>query len=139
MGTRFWRSAVFLAAASLIVGWVVHGVLLHAEYARLPGLFRPEAEAQRYFPWMFLAHLMIGFGMTWIYRRGVSVEKSWVLHGVCFGLGLATLTTLPTDLIYYAVQPMPGEVVAKQITFEVLGIVLMGILVVWLNPPKNTA
>jgi hypothetical protein len=137
MGTRFWRSAFVLTAASLIVGFVVHGIILHEEYAKLPHLFRSEAESKRYFSLMLLAHFMIGFGMTWMYRRGIPVEKPQVLQGVCFGLGLATLTTLPTCLIYYAVQPMPGEVVAKQIVFEVLGVVLMGILVVWLNRPEK--
>jgi predicted membrane protein len=54
----------FIAWAVVFVVWmigsfVVHGILLHADYAKLPGLFRPEAEAQRYFPFMILAHMLM--------------------------------------------------------------------------------
>ena len=39
--------------------FVVHGVLLHADYASLSQLFRPEADAQRHFPFMILAHVIL--------------------------------------------------------------------------------
>ncbi len=43
------------------------------------------------------------------------------------------LVTIPTYLIYYAVQPMPGMVVAKQIVFDSIGMVLLGIVAAWIN------
>ena len=54
----------FIAWGVLFVAWfcgsfVVHGVLLHDDYMRLPNLFRPEADAQRYFPLMILAHVIL--------------------------------------------------------------------------------
>jgi len=33
---------------------------------------------------------------------------------------------VPLDLIYYAVQPMPGATVAKQIVFETILMVILG-------------
>jgi hypothetical protein len=41
--------------------------------------------------------------------------------------------TIPTYLIYYAVQPMPGALVFRQIVFDTVGIVAMGIAVAWIN------
>jgi hypothetical protein len=46
---------------------------------------------------------------------------------------MAVLRTIPTYLIYYTVQPMPGAMVVKQIVFDSIGVVLMGIVVAWLN------
>ena len=43
----------------MLGSFVVHGSLLQAEYAKLPNLFRPEAESQKYFPLMILAHVIM--------------------------------------------------------------------------------
>jgi len=48
------------------------------------------------------------------------------------------LTTIPLYLIYYAVQPIPGAVVVKQIVLDVIAVVILGIVVAWLNQPKRT-
>jgi len=36
-------------------------------------------------------------------------------------------------LIYYAVQPMPGALVVKQIVFDSICMVLLGIVAAWIN------
>src|SRR5262245_48774664 len=125
MNKRFWISGLVLGIASLMLGFIVHAVLLRDDYAQLPGLFRSEADAQRYFPFMLLAHFLIGLGMTWMYRRRVPADRQFLSAGISFGVGLAVLMTAPMYLIYYAVQPMPGEVVLKQIIFEAIGVVLL--------------
>ena len=56
-----------------------------------------------------------------------------VRSGVRFGIAIAVLMTIPIYLIYYAVQPMPGAVVAKQIVFDVIAMVIMGVAVAWIN------
>ncbi len=53
-------------------------------------------------------------------------------QGVRFGVAAALLTVVPTYLIYYAVQPMPGALVARQIVLELILLVLLGILAAWL-------
>jgi hypothetical protein len=97
--------------------YVVHGVLLHEDYAKLSGLFRSEAEAQQYFPLLIFAHVLLSGALVWIYARGVEA-KPWVAQGIRFGIAVALLTIVPTYLIYYVVQPMPGATVAKQIAFD---------------------
>jgi hypothetical protein len=46
---------------------------------------------------------------------------------------VAVLTTIPTYLIYYAVTPMPSDVVAKQIVFDTIAVVIMGIVAAAIN------
>jgi hypothetical protein len=97
--------------------YVVHGLLLHDDYMKLASMFRSPADAQPLFPLMVVAHLMLSWALVWIYSRGVEA-KPWLPQGLRFGVAVALLTIVPTYLIYYVVQPMPGAVVAKQIAFD---------------------
>jgi hypothetical protein len=137
MAKKFLIAWIVMFVAWMIESFAVHGVLLSADYARLPGLFRPEADSQQYFGWMLLAHVLIAGAFVWIYARGVEAGKSWIEQGTRFGVAVALLGVVPTYLIYYAVQPMPGALVAKQVVFDGVGIVLMGIVVAWLHRSQS--
>jgi hypothetical protein len=109
----------------------VHGVLLGADYAKLAHLFRSEADSQAYFPYMLLAHAMLAGALVRVYSRGAEA-RPWVGQGLRFGVTVALLTVVPTYLIYYAVQPMPGSLVARQIIFDGALVVLLGLLAAFL-------
>jgi hypothetical protein len=111
--------------------FVVHGLLLHDDYLRLGNLFRSEADSQPYFPYMILAHILLSGALVWIYSRGVE-PTPWVPQGVRFGVAVALLTVVPTYMIYYAVQPMPGMLVAKQIIFDGIFTIILGIVVAFM-------
>jgi hypothetical protein len=128
MGKRFFLTWAGIFVLWMIGSYIVHGSLLYPDYARLPNLFRPEAEAQRYFPLMILAHVLLSGAFVWIYSRGVE-SKSWVRQGLRFGAAVALLTVVPTYLIYYVVQPMPGETVARQIVFDGILVLSLGVAV----------
>jgi hypothetical protein len=126
----------FIAWAVIFVAWMigsflVHGVLLSADYSQLPNLFRPESDAQQYFPLMILAHIILAGAFAWIYARGVE-SKPWLAQGLRFGLAVALLTIVPTYIIYYVVQPMPGATVTKQIVFDGVLLLVLGVLVAFL-------
>lgn len=126
----------FIAWATVFVVWmlgsfIVHGALLAADYARLPNLFRPETDAQQYFPLMILAHVILSGAFVWIYSRGAEA-KPWPAQGLRFGVAVALLTVVPTYIIYYVVQPMPGMHVVKQIVFDGILMLILGIVVAFL-------
>ena len=139
MGGRFWISVVVMSVLALANGFVVHGMLLHDDYSRLPNLLRPEAEAQGYFMWMLLADALKGFGFTWIYVKGREAGRPAVGQGLRFGIAIAVLMIIPMYLIYYAVQPWPGAVVAKQIVYDVIGVLVMGLVVALINQSPKPA
>ena len=128
----FAISVAALTVLSLIIGFGVHELLLGAEYRQLTNLFRSPEDAQKYFGYMLLAHVFIGTGMTWIYRQGREA-KPWLAQGVRFGIAVSVLMVIPMYLIYFAVQPMPMGLVAKQIAFDIIGTVVMGIVAAWIN------
>jgi len=140
MDTKFWISGVVMSVLAFAFGFLVHGVLLGGDYAPLAGtVYRTPEDAHRYLPYMVVAHLLFGFAVTWIYRQGKTAGASTLGQGVRFGLAVAVLMTIPTYLIYYAVQPTPGALAAKQIVFDSIAIVLMGIAVAYLNRTPGEA
>jgi hypothetical protein len=129
---KFAISVVALFITSMALGFVVHATLLGPEYAKLTNLFRQGADAEKYFVAMLLAHLFIAIGFTWVYTRGREA-RPWLGQGLRFGLAVAVLTTIPTYLIYFAVQPMPIDLVMKQIVFDTIAMLLMGVVVAFVN------
>ena len=132
MNKRFVILVIVTFIMSLAIGFFVHEILLGRDYAQLSGLFRPAQEQKNYFPYMLLAHVLFAIAFVWIYIKGRE-NKPFVMQGVRYGLVIAVLMTIPMYLFYYAVQPMPGGLVLKQIVFDTIGVILMGIVVAWLN------
>lgn len=132
MNKQFLISALTMTIATLLAGFVVHATLLSQDYAALPALYRSDEDQQNFFTYMLLAHVLIGIGLTWIYRMGKN-DQPWLGQGIRFGIAIAVLTTIPTYLVYYAVQPMPAILAIKQILFDSTTMLFMGVLVAFVN------
>ena len=132
MHKQFIISVVVVFVWTMIAGFVVHALLLGPDYAALPDLFRGEADAQNYFPYMLLGHLSMAIGITWVYRMGQQ-DKPWLQQGIRFGIALVLLMTLSIYLIYFAVQPIPQVLVLKQIIFDTAAVILTGVVTAFVN------
>jgi hypothetical protein len=137
MSKRFVVAWVVLFVLWMLEGMVVHGIVLGPDYKGLPQLFRPEADAQGQFGWMILAHVLVSGAFVWIYERGIAPDKGWLEQGMRYGIAVALLTVVPTYLIYFAVQPLPGALVGKQIVLDAIGLLVFGIVVAWLYRPRT--
>lgn len=138
MNKKFFIAWVVIFVVWMVGSFVVHGVLLHDDYAQLPNLFRPEAEAQPLFGLMILAHVILAGAFVWIYTQGVH-DKPWLPQGIRFGIAVALLAIVPTYMIYYVVQPMPGALVIKQMLFDGILMVILGAIVALLyRAPART-
>ena len=139
MNRQFLVSGVVVSIAAMIIGGIIHAGLLNSDYAQLPHLMRTQEEQMNYFHFNLIAHLFIGFAFTWIYRQGRVPDRPFPGQGVRFGIAVSCLMTIPFFLIFYSVQPFPGTLVIKQIVFETVGNVILGILVAYLNRPAAVA
>jgi len=137
MNKRFVIAWVVVFIVWMAGSFVVHGVLLHDDYARLSNLFRTEADARQHFAWMILAHVVMSGAFAWIYSRGVEAAP-WPAQGLRYGLAIALLTAVPTYMIYYVVQPMPGDTVVKQIVFDGILTVLLGLVAAYIYKAPAT-
>jgi hypothetical protein len=145
MRKRFWVCGIVVSIAAMALDFLVHGLLLQPDYNALvtSGLMRGPAEAQAFLPYMLAAHLLIGFGLTWLYMHfsGPHVQGATgtpLSAGLRFGAAIAVMSTIPGYLIYYAVQPLPAALVHKQLIFSSIAMLLLGLLVAWLDPGRKT-
>lgn len=136
MSKPFLSAWVVVFILWMLGDFLVHGVLLHADYAGLPSLFRTDADSQQYLPFIIIAHVVLAGAFTWIYARGQEA-RPWLPQGLRFGLAVALLTVVPTYTIYYVVQPMPGVTVVKQIIFDSIVILLAGVVVGFMYRGKH--
>jgi|KBSSwiStaDraftv2_1062776.scaffolds.fasta_scaffold48653_2 cytochrome bd-type quinol oxidase subunit 2 len=132
INAKFVVSVVAMFVLSMAFGFVIHGVMLHGDYAKLPNLMRTEAAAQQLFGFMLLAHLLIAAGFSWIYIKGKE-SRPWLGQGLRYGVAVAVMMTIPMYLIYYVVMPYPSDVVAQQIAYDTMAIIVMGIVLAWIN------
>lgn len=136
MDKKFFISWLILFVCWMAGSFAVQGALLHNDYSALvPRLFRSPEDAQVFFPLMIVAHIFLSGALVWIYSRGVEA-KPWLAQGVRFGIAVAFLTVIPTYIIYYVVQPMPGETVVKQLIFDGVLTVILGVIVAFLYRPR---
>ena len=127
MNRRFLIAWLVVFVAWMAGSFVVHHTLLHADYMAVQNLFRTPAQAQQYFHFMIAAHVLMAGAFVWIYSRGVE-GKPWVLQGLRYGIAVACLAVIPWYMIYHVVQPMPGATVVKQIVFDSIVVVLLGLI-----------
>jgi hypothetical protein len=130
MNKKFLVAWLVLFVLYLAGGIAIHGVILEADYAAT-GLMRPEAEAQKMMHLMILAHVMMAGAFVWIYARGVE-NKPWLGQGLRYGLAVAFLAVIPLYIVYYVVQPTPGELAVKQIVFDTIMTLILGAVVAFL-------
>jgi hypothetical protein len=132
MDKKFFLGWLLLFVVWMAGSFVVHGALLGADYAALQGkLFRTEQDSQQYFPLMLLAHVFLAGAFAWIYARGAEADKPWLGQGIRFGIAVALLTVVPTYTIYFVVQPTPGALAVKQVVFDGVLIIVLGVVVAW--------
>ncbi|MGH6612346.1 MAG: hypothetical protein ACRECQ_19035 [Burkholderiaceae bacterium] len=137
MNKKFFIAWLVIFIAWMAGDFLIHGTLLGPDYMRQAQLYRTEADSQAYFAWMLLAHVLMAGAFTWIYARGKEA-RPWLGQGARYGLAVALLSWVPTYLIYYAVQPLPGTMVVKQVIFSTILIVVLGVIVAWLYRERGT-
>ena len=126
---RLAVTIVVIFVAAHITGFVIHAMILANDYKALvdqklyntPEQFQPRAI------FLSLAYLAYAIGTVWIYARGVQA-KPWVSQGLRFGIAVWLVLAVPSFVIAYAVQPMPGALVLKQLGWELLDKLLLGVL-----------
>jgi hypothetical protein len=129
------RKCIISAVVMFVMAWalsfVVHGLLLSADYYATPGM-RPPEEARKIIYWIIIAQAIFGAAFAWVYYQGKE-DKPWPMQGLRFGIAVACLTVIPTYLIYHVVTPVPFALAVKQIVFDTIRVVLMGIVLAWIN------
>jgi len=130
-GTFFLRWLIAFIAINFLE-FVGHGLLLKADYSALgqnyPGIVRTPPDSNAHWPWMILAFAVIALALVWIYGKG-RARGPWLGQGIRFGIAVWLLSPVYSYLIYFAIQPWPPLLIAKQIAWDFLAFVLTGALI----------
>ena len=134
MNTRFIVSVVAIFVLGTLFGFMVHGGILAPMYADLAnrGIYRTPEAARPLMPFMMAANLVFAVAFTWIYRNGRNA-RPWPGQGLRFGIAIALLVTVSRYLIYYVVTPLGSDLVAQQVVYEGLTMIVMGIVAAFIN------
>lgn len=121
---------VFIVAN--LTGFLIHAILLAPDYMSIKEHYRPEGQEKMIF--IILAYLSFAIGAVLIYAKGVE-NKPWLGQGVRFGILIWLVLAVPSFFIAYAVQPVPLMLMVKQILFEGVDKILLGIITAALYRP----
>lgn len=126
---RLLVTVVLVWLASHVTGFLIHGIILAGDYKTLVDqkiYSSPDQFQSRAF-FLVAAYLAYALGTVWIYAKGVDA-KPWPGQGVRFGLAVWLVLAVPSFGIAYVVQPIPGMLVAKQLSWELLNKIFLGVL-----------
>jgi hypothetical protein len=124
---KFILAVIAVLVFISLANFVIHGVLLHPYYAQT-GLIRGDADGAAHAPFLGLAFLFFSLGFVWIYAQGVN-DRPLVGQGIRYGVAVWMITSVAAYIVYYAVQPWPGNVVCMQIGYELVVNLVAGVIV----------
>jgi hypothetical protein len=128
MNKKFFYTTIVAFVLINLLGFFVHGFILREDYQTVRHLFRSEEVGPQYMPFMLLGHAIMSVAFVLMYRKGKE-NKPYLGQGLRFGTLVSLLSAVPMYLIYYSIQPMPGVTVAKQIVFDLLSFLIVGVVV----------
>jgi hypothetical protein len=124
---RFILTVIAVFIVANVLGIVIHAFLLAPDYAKVPHLYRAKDSVLLF--WIHLSYLAFAIGATWIYAKGVEANRPWLGQGLRFGLALWLVLAIPSFVMAYAVQPIPSSLMLKQVGYELVGKLLIGLVV----------
>jgi hypothetical protein len=107
LGRALLNIHVFIAYASARITRSDENTTLRVEA-------RPTPSASQ-----LLAFLLFSIAFVWIYSRGLEA-KPWLGQGPLYGVEMWLIASVSRYLIYFAVEPWSGTVIALQIGPELL-------------------
>ncbi len=115
-----------------ITGFLIHATLLAPDYMVVKEHYRPEGQEKMI--WICLAYLAFAIGSVIVYAKGVEA-KPWLGQGIRFGILMWLVLTVPSFFIAYAVQPVPTMLMVKQVLFEGIDKIVLGVITAALYRP----
>lgn len=127
---KFPVAVLVVFGVSFLLGAFVHDFFLAIDYEKISNLFRTNGE--KYFIYTVIGYLSYSVAFVWIYDKGRE-NKPYLVQGIRFAAMISLVTVIPVDLYIYSAFPIPGSLVVKQIFFDVLVTLTLGIIVSWLR------
>jgi hypothetical protein len=107
--------------------FIVHGLWLAGTYQATASLWRPEADMVAHMPWMLLGQFLAAAAFTVIFAACVA-EKRCMNCSLKYAASMGVFAGAG-QIITYAVQPLPGSLVAKWFFVGIAQALVLGFIV----------
>ena len=121
---------------------LVHGFLLANDYAPFEGtLLRANGDGTPDWQFIFLPvrHLSFTIGLMWLFRIAREERAAWVARALKLGVISYLIGPGPMFLIWYAEQPWPGALAAKQLGYELVIALALALVAGAMLRPRRAA
>lgn len=128
MNTKRWLiGSLVVFVFFFFYEFLLHGVLMEAEYLKIAAIARPEADMLSHFYFIPIGELIMAFFFCLIFTKGY--ENKGIMEGVRYGLLVSIGFGMSSFLIQYAVYPYPFSMIIWWTVGSVVEMVLAGILI----------
>jgi len=104
---RFLGAVLAVTAVIVVLDMILHNVILMDAYKETMNLWRPEAEVNRLF-WLIIAgYPVFALFFVLVFAKGYEKDKAGLGQGLRFGVLAGLLVFGSTNMMYYAVMPLP--------------------------------
>jgi hypothetical protein len=132
MDRKWWMATLAAFVTSVVLNFVVHGLILSGDYAALQGVYRPHGFEAWRFLLLLVAQLIMAGAMATLYPFGLE-KRPYIGQGVRFGLLAACVSVVPLTLINYAVTRITLSLTIKQVVLEAVVVTAMGVAIAWVH------
>lgn len=127
-GKRFILAFVVVFVFTAAASFVIHGLMLHPDYAQFPNLLRTETDANQHMVYLLAAFAVFALAFVLVWSLWVPRYSSPVRAGLFYGIVMWLVESVNHYLINYAVSPWSGDVVVKQMGYEFVWMVVLGMV-----------
>jgi hypothetical protein len=110
---------------SQVLETAIHGFVLDADYAPYRGTLLRNGDDPWPFLFLLLAHLSFVMAFVYLFAR-IAEPEAGVAQGLRFGFVAWLMTQVPLWTLWYAEQPWPGMLLAKQLALELVSMLVLG-------------
>jgi hypothetical protein len=107
--------------------FLIHAVWLSSTYGATKELWRTEEAMMAHMPFMFVGQFVVGAAFTMLFASFVA-EKRRLKETLKFS-ALMGINTSAAQIIMYAVQPYPGDLVVKWCFAYFLQSLILGVII----------
>lgn len=132
---RFFGAVLAVTAVIAVIDMVLHNVILMDVYKQTMHLWRSEAEMKALFGWIWAGYPVFALVFVRIFAKGYEKNKPGLGQGLRFGILAGFLVFAATNMMYYAVMPLPAALPIAWFLGGMVECMAGGIVAGWIYRP----
>lgn len=132
---RFLGAVFAVAAVIAVIDMILHNVILMDAYKQTMHLWRSEAEMKGLFWLIWAGYPVFALFFVWIFAKGYEKDKPGLGQGLRFGILAGLLVFAATNMMCYAVMPLPAVIPVAWFLGGMVECIAGGLAVGWIYRP----